>query len=76
MEPGGKSVQHPPLVGSKKFLLQPFRIKFGHIKNYVKSMGKRKAAFKYVRNKFPKICKAKIKESIFIAPQICKSLLD
>ena len=45
-------------------------IKLGFMKNSVKGMDKTGHGFKYMRNKFPNVSDAKIKESIFIGPQI------
>jgi hypothetical protein len=44
-------------------------IKLGLMKNFVKGMGKTGRGFEYVRNKFPNVSDAKIKEGIFIGPQ-------
>jgi len=40
------------------------------MKNFVKSMNQEKAAFTYLREKFPRLSKAKLKEGSFIGPQI------
>jgi len=40
------------------------------MKNSVKGMVKTGRGFEYVRNKFPNVSDAKIKEDIFIGPQI------
>ncbi|XP_061419594.1 uncharacterized protein LOC133349820 isoform X1 [Lethenteron reissneri] len=76
LEPGRKSVQHPPLVESRKILLPPFHIKLGLIKNFVKAIDKTQAAFKYIREKFPRLSEAKIKEGVFVGPQIRELLRD
>jgi len=39
------------------------------MKNFVKSMDKTGRGLEYVRNKFPNVSKANIKEDIFIGPQ-------
>ena len=41
------------------------------MKNFVKGMKKEGRAFRYLRNKFPNINDAKVKEGIFVGPQIC-----
>jgi len=38
------------------------------MKNFVKGMNKTSRGFEYLRNKFPKMSDAKIKEGIFIGP--------
>ncbi|XP_050822620.1 uncharacterized protein LOC127057686 [Gopherus flavomarginatus] len=70
LEPGRKSVQHPPLVKSRKILLPPLHIKLGLMKNFVKAIDKTQAAFKYLHGKFPRLSEAKIKEGVFVGPQI------
>jgi len=42
------------------------------MKNFVKCMDKTGRGFHYVRNKFPNVSDAKIKEGIFIGHQISK----
>jgi hypothetical protein len=46
------------------------------MKIFVKGVDKTSRGFKYVRNKFPNLSDAKIKEDIFIGPQIRKLMLD
>jgi len=45
-------------------------IKLGLMKNFVKGMDKTGRGIKYLRNNFPNVSDAKIKEGIFIGPQI------
>ena len=54
-------------------LLPPLHIKLGLMKNFVKGMNKEGQAFRYLRNKFPKVSNTKVKESIFVGPQIGES---
>jgi hypothetical protein len=42
----------------------------GLMKNVVKTMNQEEAAFTYLREMFPKLSEAKLKEGIFIGPQI------
>jgi len=75
--PGRNSVQNIPLVDPQKILLPPLHIKLGLMKNFVKAMGKANSAgFQYLVNKFPKISAAKLKEGIFVGPQIREVLQD
>jgi len=46
------------------------------MKNFVKGMDKTGRGFEYVRNKFPNVSDAKIKEGIFIGPQIRELMQD
>jgi len=56
-------------------VLTPLHIKLGLMKNTVKGMDKTGRGFKYVRNKFPNVMQ-KIKEGIFIGPQIREVMQD
>jgi hypothetical protein len=46
------------------------------MKNFVKGMDKTVRGFQYVRNKFPNVSEAKIKEGIFIGPRIRELMQD
>ena len=46
------------------------------MKNFVKGMDKIGRGFEYVRNEFPNVNDAKIKEGIFIGPQIRELMQD
>ncbi len=46
------------------------------MKNFVKAMDKTDQAFKYLTSKFPRLSNAKIKEGVFIGPQIRELLRD
>jgi len=46
------------------------------MKNFVKGMDKTGHGFEYLRNKFPNVSDAKIKEGIFIEPQIRELMQD
>jgi len=64
------NVENQPLVELSKILLQSMHLKFGLTKNSVKAMNQEEAAFTYLREKFPRLSEAKLKEGIFIGPQI------
>jgi len=66
--PGEKNVN--PLVLLEKICPRPLHVKLGLMKNFVKGMDKTGRGFECVRNKFPNVSDAKIKEGIFIGPQI------
>lgn len=75
--PGASSVQNMPLVDPQKIFLPPLHIKLGLMKTFVKTMGKTNSeGFQYLVNKFPNITAAKMKEGIFIGPQIRSVLQD
>jgi len=54
----------------------PLHTKLGLMKNFVKGLDKTGRGFEYVRNKFPNVSDAKIKESVFIGPQIRELMQD
>ena len=76
MQPGNKNVLHQALVDRDKILMPPLHIKLGLMKNFVKALDSETDAFKYLRNKFPELSYAKVKEGVFIGPQIRKIMAD
>jgi len=72
LTPGEKNVVNRHLVLPEKIVLPPLPIKLGPMKNSVKGMDKTGHGFEYLRNKFPNVSDAKIKEGICIGPQIRK----
>lgn len=76
-EPGRGSVKFDPLVKPADIFLPPLHIKLGLMKNFVKRMSKTNSrGFQYLVAKFPKISSAKLKEGIFVGPQIREVLHD
>jgi len=73
---GEKNVQHSALAEWHTILLPPLHIKLGLMKNFVKAMDRTGSAFKYLAEKFPRLSEAKIKEGVFVGPQICKLFRD
>jgi hypothetical protein len=60
-----------------KILLHPLHVKHGLIKCLAKAMAKiNSKVFQYLSKKFPKISTAKLKEGIFVEPQILEILED
>ena len=51
-------------------------LKLGLMKNFVKAMNQEEAAFTYLREKFPRLSETKLKEGIFIDPQIRDLIKD
>ena len=74
--PGRHSVKAVPLVDAQKVLLPPLHIKLGLMKTFVKNLDRNGAAFQYLAEKFPEISEAKLKEGIFIGPQIRQLIKD
>jgi len=66
------------LVVAQKLLLPAalLHIKLGLMKYFVKGLGKNGAAFKYLVEKFPEISEAKLKEGMFVGPQIRELMKD
>ena len=52
-------------------LMPPSHIKLRLIKNFVKALAKNSSnGFEFLFKKFPKLSQAKVKEGIFVGPQI------
>jgi len=51
-------------------------LKLGLMKNFVKAMDQEEAVITYLRGKFPRLSEAKLKEGIFIGPQIWELIMD
>lgn len=76
LTPGLKNIKNPPLVQPNNIFLPPLHIKLGLVKNFVKAMDKNCDGFLYLKEKFPKLSEAKIKEGVFIGPQIRQLIKD
>lgn len=50
------------------------RVKLGLMKMFVKTMDKTRKAYLYLSTKISSLCEAKIKDGIFVGPQIRKSI--
>ena len=76
LEPGIMNVENQPLVELSKILLPSMHLKLGLTKKSLKAMNQEEAAFTYLREPFPRLSEAKLKESIFIGPQIRDFIQD
>ena len=76
LEPGIMNVENQPLVEPSKILLSSIHLKLDLTKHSVKTMNQEEAAFTYLREKFPRPSDAKLKEVIFIGPQIRDLIKD
>ena len=76
MEPGIMNVENQQLVQMSKILLPFMHLNLGLMKNSVKVMNQEETAFTYLREKFPRLSEAKLKEGIFIGPQIRDLIKD
>ena len=71
--PRNANFKEVPLVDPKNVLMLPRHIKLSLMKNFVKQLAKSKSnGFAFLCNKFPNISEAKLKEGIFVGPQIHK----
>lgn len=73
---GKSNVKYPPLIDPKDVILPPLHIKLGLMKNFVKAMDKTGEGFLYLRSIFSKLSEAKLKEGIFVGPQIRQLMKD
>jgi hypothetical protein len=69
LAPGEKNVISPPFILPEKIYLPPLHIKLDLIKIFVNRMDTTGHRFEYMRNKFPNVSDAKIKEGVFIGPR-------
>jgi len=76
LEPGIMNVENHLLVERSKILLPSTHLKLGLTKNFVKAMNQEEAAFTYLREKFRRLSEGKLKEGIFIGPQIRNLIKD
>ena len=64
------------MLKSEPVFLPPLHIKLGLTKNFVKALKPDGEEFGYLKQLFPKITDAEIKEGIFVGPQIRQVLKD
>ncbi|GBO20763.1 hypothetical protein AVEN_221116-1, partial [Araneus ventricosus] len=74
--PGERNVEPPPLSEQHKIIIPPLHIKLGLVKNLAKAMDNNGPAFKYLHETFPRLSVAKIKEGVFVGPQIKQLFRD
>ena len=63
-------------MDAQKILLPPLHIKLDLLKDFVKGLDRDSAGYKYLRERFPEISKAKLKESILIGSEIRELMKD
>ena len=74
--PGENCVRNRTMFDKNKISLPQLRIKLGLMENVVKAVNKRDKGFEYWREKIPKHSDAKLKEGIFVGPQIIEIFND
>ena len=70
--PGNKSVQFEPLIQPDRIVLPALHIKLGIFKNFVKSLNPEGQPMKLLKDIFPRLSEAKIKEGVFVGPDTRK----
>lgn len=73
---GTNNIVHENLIQREDVLLPPLHIKLGLMKQFTKALSKEGDCFKYLTAKFPRISSEKLKEGIFVGPQIRKLMKD
>lgn len=76
LTPGTKNVIRESLIDPQEVLLPPLHIKLGLIKQFVKALNKEGNCFEYLCKTFPALSEAKLKEGIFVGPQIRSLMKD
>ena len=76
LEVGVKNVERKSLMDPKKVLLPPLHIKLGLMKQFVKALPKEGETFKYLCGESLGLFEAKLKEGIFVRPDIRKLMRD
>ena len=76
LEPGIVNVENQRQVEPTNILLPSMHLKLGLMKNFVKSMNQEEATFTYSKEMFPRLSEAKLKDGIFIGPQIRDLIKD
>jgi hypothetical protein len=64
------------VVDPQKVFLPQLHITLGLMKQFAKALDKNREYFKYLHDKFPSLSEEKLKEGIFVDPQIRKLILD
>ena len=71
---GVHNIQYEPLVQSDKVIIPPLHIKLGLFKNFVKALRSNSEPMKIIKETFPKLSLAKVKEGVFVGPDTRKLL--
>ena len=70
LTPGYRNILQPALVDRFTVILPPLHIRLGLMKQFVQARNKEGACFKNIQKKFPKLSVEKVKEGVFVGPQI------
>ena len=69
---GVHNIRYEPLVQSDKVIIPPLHIKLGLFKNFVKALHSDGEPMKIIKETFPKLSLAKVKEGLFVGPDTRK----
>jgi len=64
------------LFDKDKIFVPPLHIKLGLMKNFIQAVNKHGRGFEYLRKKILELSDAKLKEGVFIGPQVCDIIND
>ena len=67
---GQKNMTNPALVELSNIILPPLHIKISLMKKFVNALDKQGFCFKHITEKFPNLSAEKVKEEIFVGPQL------
>ena len=73
--PGCHNVACTPLVPPQLIILPPLHVKLGIFKNFVKSLDFEGQPLKLLKDIFPRLSDAKIKEGVFVGPDTRKLMI-
>ena len=73
---GSMNVVRIPLVPKEKILMPALHIKLGMFKQFVRALNEDSPLIGFMKRKFPKLSDAKIRQGIFVGPQIRQLLYD
>jgi len=76
LTPGSSNINYKSLVTRGKILLPPLHIKFGLMKQFCKLLRRDGDCWKMLLSKFPNMSEGKLKEGIFVGPDIRKLMAD
>ena len=71
--PGYRNILYSALFDRSNVKLPPIHVKLFLMKQLVKALNKEGACFKYIQEKFPDVSAEKVKEGVFVGPQIRNS---
>jgi hypothetical protein len=74
--PGTKNIKNEPLINPDKIFLSFLHIKLELMKQFTQALNKEGTCFQHICSKFPRLSCEKLKDGIFVGPQIRKLMLN